>query len=74
MCPQNKLLNRKVKEDRNDYNYTVVMLFAALACCINPLTKTGKSLDPLSKIALLLQLLEEQFHVCPSHASAYQPC
>jgi hypothetical protein len=24
------------------------MLFAALACCINALKKTGKSLDPLS--------------------------
>jgi hypothetical protein len=40
--PQNKLLNRKVKEDRNDDNYTVVMLFAALAA------KTGKRSDPLS--------------------------
>jgi hypothetical protein len=61
-----KLLNRKVKKDRNDDNYTEVILCAALACCINPLTKTGRvQIHCPFCIALLPQLLEQQFHVCP---------
>jgi hypothetical protein len=42
-----KLFEHGLREDRNDDDYTEVMLFAALACCINPLAKTGKRFDPL---------------------------